>query len=30
MPAGTPRRVDAQWRLESAGRLHGRLDVRPS
>jgi hypothetical protein len=27
MPDGTPRRVHAQWRLQSSARLHGRLDV---
>jgi methionine sulfoxide reductase heme-binding subunit len=27
MPDGSPRRVHAQWRLESSARLHGRLDV---
>ena len=30
MPDGSPRRVHAQWRLQSSARLHGRLDVRSS
>jgi hypothetical protein len=30
MPDGTPRRVHAQWQLQSSAQLRGRLDVRPS
>lgn len=30
MPDGTPRRVHAQWQLQSSARLQGRLDVRRS